>query len=713
MNSTLRSTTPRRASSWLLVPRNPRHPSHKCHRPAPPRLLAVAPTTSTESPGPSPSPATHPGPGPAALVPRRPSFYQSSCIPLPPFPHAVPRSAPLPCPQTHPQHSWTDGPVFLRALLSFGLASIRRKSARHFLLSSPPRPPPPKTPPRQLRLRQPFEAPPAPLPARLRPDRAFVMARTPSAPMPPIPPEHPDEFDIFADVSHHGASLFADFLAPQLESFAPPSSSPIPHPALHPRAASDSTAPLSDYHPQSISTSSVAASHPAVGPFPVHIPNAAADSYCSTDQPPFPFKKNPTPRIPAARQPKAPLPGGKVRRPAKGAPKNGAKPTIASSPKPGGTTTPVSRRAPFPPNKIIAKGAKPTKSISPVTGKASIAKRKRTGSGAANRTTDGSRSGSAMGNDSDGSERTDEAKQQSPRSQSLGIVGGEASSLLEDGQSKDTHNSHTRRCRAKVNSKFQELLSVLPTPPPKTGIKHKAQILDYAIRIYRDIHARKTLLEAELALSSRSQLNSWVENIVTRSVSLQDALAPYLSLICTKGGWKYSEAWVPSQEPMRSPQKLGKVEGVSGESRVLTPATLASGPMVRLRLGLAVIPSLGNTDDPELQTKLERFRDRSRSYHCKARVDLPGRVMCTMRPEWLPSLEDQEAFQRARLARNATLVVCFGVPVFVRGHIAAVAVFFDTEQRPYDAKCVDLGDNIAGLLGNAFGASAKFRKKPM
>lgn len=77
-----------------------------------------------------------------------------------------------------------------------------------------------------------------------------------------------------------------------------------------------------------------------------------------------------------------------------------------------------------------------------------------------------------------------------------------------------------------------------------------------------------------------------------------------------------------------------------------------------------------------------------------------------MRPEWLPSLEDNEAFQRSGLATDASLVMCFGVPVFVRGNVAAVALFFDTEQRPYDAKSVDLADNVASLLGSSFGASA-------
>lgn len=315
-------------------------------------------------------------------------------------------------------------------------------------------------------------------------------------------------------------------------------------------------------------------------------------------------------------------------------------------------------------------------------------------------------------NDSEASEESDDlagsnaSKLPGANSRTQSQQASKDANSITDGQNKDTHNSHTRRCRAKVNSKFQELLQILPAPPPKTGIKHKAQILDYTIQVFRDIHAKKTLLEAELALSSRTQLNTWVENVVRRSGSLQDALAPYLSLVCTKGGWKYSEAWVPVQEPSKNHNVTDGVQGISGESQIFTPLSLPIGPHSKLRLGRAVVPSLGNTDDPDLQLKLEKFRDKSRPYGCKARVDLPGRIMCTMRPEWLPSLEDDEAFQRARLAREASLVVCFGVPVFVRGHVAAVAVFFDTEQRPYDAKCVDLADNVAILLGNSFGAAA-------
>lgn len=285
------------------------------------------------------------------------------------------------------------------------------------------------------------------------------------------------------------------------------------------------------------------------------------------------------------------------------------------------------------------------------------------------------------------------------------------SSVLSEPPVKHSHNSHTRRCRAKVNSKFKELLEVLPPPPPETGVKHKAQILEYTIRIYRDYHARKTSLEAELALSSRSHLNGWVEGVVARALSLQDLLAPYLRLICTKGGWKYSEAWVSSQDTLEGDESPIAATDMSANSRLLTPANAAIRPNSKLRLGLAIIPSLGNTDDPDLQTKLERFRDKSRSYGCKARFDLPGRVLCTRHPEWLPSLEDSEVFQRARLASEASLVMGFGVPVFVRSNVAAVAMFFDTERRPYDAKFVDLANDVASLLGESYGSPSNPRSQ--
>lgn len=292
--------------------------------------------------------------------------------------------------------------------------------------------------------------------------------------------------------------------------------------------------------------------------------------------------------------------------------------------------------------------------------------------------------------------------------------GDSSAALPGEGPPRHTHNSHTRRCRAKVNSKFQELLAILPAPPADTGIKHKAQILDYTIRVFRDIHARKTMLEAELALSSRIRLHSWVQSTVSRSMSFHDMLTSYLTLICTKCNWKYAEAWVCSNDspPPRPSSEAPDVDNVSAQPCTTEAVedtsgaanlNLIKGPNSRLRLGVAVIPSLGNTDDPDLRTKLERFRDKSRPYGCKPRVDLPGRILCTMRPEWLPLFQDTDAFQRVHLAHDASLTMCFGVPMFVRGYVVAVAMFYDTEPRAYDPKSVDLAEHVALLLGTSFG----------
>lgn len=43
------------------------------------------------------------------------------------------------------------------------------------------------------------------------------------------------------------------------------------------------------------------------------------------------------------------------------------------------------------------------------------------------------------------------------------------------------HKVHTRRSRAKLNEKLDHLRLILPTPPPGTSVKSKAQILDWAI----------------------------------------------------------------------------------------------------------------------------------------------------------------------------------------------------------------------------------------
>lgn len=491
---------------------------------------------------------------------------------------------------------------------------------------------------------------------------------------PPSSSPNPDSFnDMFADVSHHGSSLFEFF------PFSTPPNSMAQQPFLLPPHAPN------DLASQPYPSSALEFSPPKLSNSPYITSESLLHSTPTTTSSSLPLMTS------AARTPKAAV-----------------SVTVSPSPTPRRTSR---RRAKTASSKLpqssIAKPPHHAKLPAPISPRPTATNN--------------------FHDESDASDISDEQVTNMPSKQSNVSSEEQAlpssttqkqssqhqsnadSSVLSEPPVKHSHNSHTRRCRAKVNSKFKELLEVLPPPPPETGVKHKAQILEYTIRIYRDYHARKTSLEVELALSSRSHLNGWVEGVVARALSLQDLLAPYLRLICTKGGWKYSEAWVSSQDASVEADSPVGATDMSANSRLLTPANSAIRPNSKLRLGLAIIPCLGNTDDPDLQTKLERFRDKSRSYGCKARFDLPGRVLCTRHPEWLPSLEDSEVFQRSRLAAEASLVMGFGVPVSVRGSVAAVAMFFDTERRPYDAKFVDLANDVASRLGESYGSPSNGR----
>lgn len=112
---------------------------------------------------------------------------------------------------------------------------------------------------------------------------------------------------------------------------------------------------------------------------------------------------------------------------------------------------------------------------------------------------------------------------------------------------KRGNNTHTRRCRKKVNDKFQELLSILPPPedPKENPIKHKAQILAYSIQRIREISARNQYLELMLAMSSKDALHKWIDRVVRDASSLATALEPFMELLCTTRSWKYAELWEP------------------------------------------------------------------------------------------------------------------------------------------------------------------------
>lgn len=235
--------------------------------------------------------------------------------------------------------------------------------------------------------------------------------------------------------------------------------------------------------------------------------------------------------------------------------------------------------------------------------------------------------------------------------------------------------SHTRRCRAKLNTNFDRLLQVLPTPPEGVEVKHKAQILQYAIDHYRHIRCKNIRLEMTLALSSRSHMHRWVQSVVHNSPNLRDALKSFMAMICLTKNWKYAELWSPYTSPDSSSVAL----------------TYASG---------ALPPTV---EGDELH-RLKAYRVKSRKYTFAPRSGVPGRVFLTMRPEWLPLLNDPVAFPRAPHAVRNRVEVTFAVPVVVNGSVQMVVQFYDTYRRDYEPATLNMTNEIAAMFGKAFTA---------
>lgn len=64
---------------------------------------------------------------------------------------------------------------------------------------------------------------------------------------------------------------------------------------------------------------------------------------------------------------------------------------------------------------------------------------------------------------------------------------GAGGSELRSRRRREFHKIHTRRSRAKLNEKMDLLKRVLPEPPSGMVVKSKAQIIDYAISVLRQL----------------------------------------------------------------------------------------------------------------------------------------------------------------------------------------------------------------------------------
>lgn len=205
--------------------------------------------------------------------------------------------------------------------------------------------------------------------------------------------------------------------------------------------------------------------------------------------------------------------------------------------------------------------------------------------------------------------------------------------------------SHTRRCREKISRGFDTLLSILPDPAPGRKIKHKAQILEQALYVFRKLLQQRTCLQANLVLTSTATLASWTsstltmcalktcvneanfhksrsshkrEHIITpkglsalaklSDINIGMVLEQFIGLYCISHGWPYAEVWLVQHQHN-------------------TPPILSLSGCVY------------NVEDHDLAQRLERYTEESRMSLLNQGPAFSGgalhRVSVSGAPEWL------------------------------------------------------------------------------
>lgn len=148
--------------------------------------------------------------------------------------------------------------------------------------------------------------------------------------------------------------------------------------------------------------------------------------------------------------------------------------------------------------------------------------------------------------------------------------------------------------------------------------------------------------------------------------TFEAALSAALLAICTRTGFGYGDAWVPTAD---------------GERLVVSPAWYGDS------------------------ARFGEFRRISETIRFKRREGLVGRVWASRKPEWLPDLSRADPGKAAQIdsARKAGKTACIGVPIVDSGNrVLAVMTFLASRVVSIDALLVDVVVSACAQLGIHF-----------
>jgi len=105
---------------------------------------------------------------------------------------------------------------------------------------------------------------------------------------------------------------------------------------------------------------------------------------------------------------------------------------------------------------------------------------------------------------------------------------------------------------------------------------------------------------------------------------------------------------------------------------------------------------LWHLDGPE---RFETFRKVSEALTFGGGVGLPGRVLATGAPAWIPDIASDTNFPRNRLVRDLGLRAGFAFPILVSREVAGVLEFFHTEKVDLDEAILMVMNQVGVQLG--------------
>ena len=180
-------------------------------------------------------------------------------------------------------------------------------------------------------------------------------------------------------------------------------------------------------------------------------------------------------------------------------------------------------------------------------------------------------------------------------------------------------------------------------------------------------HEGASLRQGEASLSEEPAHARLLEQIAVAansSATSDAALQTCLDLVCTHVGWPVGHVYRRAED------------GSPG-----------------------LIPTaIWHLDDP---ARFAAFREVTERTRLSAGVGLPGRVLATGEPTWIPDVTQDENFPRAKVAQDIGVRAAFGFPILVGSEIVAVLEFFAAHSIPPNPRLLEVMGHVGTQLGRA------------